>query len=150
MAQAAKGLAQQTQPSPLSESAPGSGTPLPLMMDFMSHLVESMLCKAMSSSPGFRGDTAEFPSPAQGKEGEAELGGRAVCADPLCPSGRLVLGGLGPCCPDQFLPRLPTRDKMGLLKLPMLRLLPGWARGREAPTPAWNGRGRTDPQLSSH
>lgn len=41
----------------------------PLMMDFMSHFAESMLCKAMSSSPGFRGDRAEFPSPAAGGGG---------------------------------------------------------------------------------
>lgn len=38
----------------------------PLMMDFMSHLDESMLCSAISSSPGFSGDRAEFPSPAGG------------------------------------------------------------------------------------
>lgn len=40
---------------------------VPLMMDFMSHLEESMLCRAMSSSPGFSGDTAEAPSPARGQ-----------------------------------------------------------------------------------
>lgn len=33
-------------------------------MDFMSHLFESMLCSAMSRSPGVRGDTDELPSPA--------------------------------------------------------------------------------------
>lgn len=37
-----------------------------MMMDFMSHFTESILCNAMSSSPGFRGDRAEFPSPAMG------------------------------------------------------------------------------------
>lgn len=37
-----------------------------MMMDFMSHFTESMLCNAISSSPGFRGDKAEFPSPAVG------------------------------------------------------------------------------------
>lgn len=36
------------------------------MMDFMSHFTESMLCNAISSSPGFKGDKAEFPSPAVG------------------------------------------------------------------------------------
>lgn len=41
-------------------------------MDFMSHFAESMLCKAMSNSPGFRGDRAEFPSPAAGEAGEEE------------------------------------------------------------------------------
>lgn len=45
-------------------SGRGGGCASPLMMDFMSHFAESMLCKAMSSSPGFRGDRAEFPSPA--------------------------------------------------------------------------------------
>lgn len=39
------------------------------MMDFMSHFTESMLCSAMRSSPGFRGDRAEFPSPAAGGAG---------------------------------------------------------------------------------
>lgn len=39
------------------------------MMDFMSHFEESMLCNAMRSSPGFRGDKAEFPSPAAGGSG---------------------------------------------------------------------------------
>lgn len=38
----------------------------PLMIDFMSHFTESILCNAISSSPGFRGDRAEFPSPAMG------------------------------------------------------------------------------------
>lgn len=33
------------------------------MMDFISHLVESMLWRAMRSSPGVRGDTEEPPSP---------------------------------------------------------------------------------------
>lgn len=33
------------------------------MIDFMSHLLESMLCKAISKSPGVRGDTVELPSP---------------------------------------------------------------------------------------
>lgn len=33
------------------------------MMDFMSHLLESMLCKAISRSPGVSGDTVELPSP---------------------------------------------------------------------------------------
>lgn len=47
----------------------GGGCASPLMMDFMSHFAESMLCKAMSSSPGFRGDRAEFPSPAAGGVG---------------------------------------------------------------------------------
>lgn len=36
------------------------------MIDFMSHFTESMLCNAIRSSPGFRGDRAEFPSPAVG------------------------------------------------------------------------------------
>lgn len=33
------------------------------MIDFMSHLLESMLCKAISRSPGVSGDTVELPSP---------------------------------------------------------------------------------------
>lgn len=33
------------------------------MMDFMSHLVESMLCREISRSPGVSGDTVELPSP---------------------------------------------------------------------------------------
>lgn len=33
------------------------------MMDFMSHLLESMLCRAISRSPGVSGDTVELPSP---------------------------------------------------------------------------------------
>lgn len=37
-----------------------------MIMDFMSHFTESILCNAISSSPGFRGDRAEFPSPAMG------------------------------------------------------------------------------------
>lgn len=45
-----------------------------MMMDFMSHFTESMLCNAISSSPGFRGDRAEFPSPAMG--GNREKGDR--------------------------------------------------------------------------
>lgn len=44
------------------------------MMDFMSHFAESMLCNAISSSPGFSGDKAEFPSPAVG--GRGGVGGR--------------------------------------------------------------------------
>ena len=49
------------------------GNASPLMMDFMSHFEESMLCNAMRSSPGFRGDKAEFPSPAAGgSSGEVE------------------------------------------------------------------------------
>jgi hypothetical protein len=39
------------------------------MMDFMSHFTESMLCSAIRSSPGFRGDKAELPSPAVGGKG---------------------------------------------------------------------------------
>ena len=37
-----------------------------MMMDFMSHFDESMLCNAIRSSPGFKGDKAEFPSPVVG------------------------------------------------------------------------------------
>lgn len=37
------------------------------MMDFMSHLMESMLCKEMRRSPGVSGDTDELPSPAKQK-----------------------------------------------------------------------------------
>lgn len=33
------------------------------MIDFMSHLLESMLCKAISRSPGVSGETVELPSP---------------------------------------------------------------------------------------
>lgn len=33
------------------------------MIDFISHLLESMLCKAISRSPGVSGDTLELPSP---------------------------------------------------------------------------------------
>ncbi len=36
---------------------------VPLMIDFMSHLEESMLCKEMRSSPGVSGDMEELPSP---------------------------------------------------------------------------------------
>jgi hypothetical protein len=36
---------------------------LPFMMDFMSHFVESTLCKEIRSSPGVRGDIEELPSP---------------------------------------------------------------------------------------
>lgn len=43
-----------------------------MMMDFMSHFTESMLCNAISSSPGFRGDKAVFPSPAVGEREERE------------------------------------------------------------------------------
>lgn len=42
------------------------------MMDFMSHFAESMLCNAISSSPGFSGDKAEFPSPAAAENGGGE------------------------------------------------------------------------------
>lgn len=48
----------------------GGGRASPLMMDFMSHFTESMLCNAIRSSPGFRGDKAEFPSPAVGEREE--------------------------------------------------------------------------------
>lgn len=48
----------------------GRGSASPLMMDFMSHFAESMLCNAISSSPGFSGDKAEFPSPAWARVGE--------------------------------------------------------------------------------
>lgn len=48
---------------------------LPLMMDFMSHLVESMLCRATRSSPGVRGDMEELPSPlGRGEEERREEG----------------------------------------------------------------------------
>lgn len=40
------------------------------MMDFISHFTESMLCSAISSSPGFSGDKAEFPSPAGAGSGK--------------------------------------------------------------------------------
>lgn len=65
-------------------------------MDFMSHLVESMLCKAMSRSPGVRGDTEELPSPANTNtlfsHRAAEMTGCSVCVwvVPCCvPSKRL-------------------------------------------------------------
>jgi len=35
------------------------------MIDFMSHLEESMLCKEMRSSPGVSGDMEELPSPTE-------------------------------------------------------------------------------------
>lgn len=48
------------------------------MMDFMSHLIESMLCKAMRRSPGVSGDTEELPSPAKYKKvkSQSTTGGR--------------------------------------------------------------------------
>lgn len=49
------------------------------MMDFMSHFTESMLCNAIRSSPGFKGDKAEFPSPiARGGEGRGDSTGVSV------------------------------------------------------------------------
>lgn len=59
------------------------------MMDFMSHFTESMLCNAISSSPGFSGDKAEFPSPAAGGGGKGKETARK-------PSEELCL-----CSPDQ-------------------------------------------------
>lgn len=47
------------------------------MMDFMSHLVESMLCREISRSPGVSGDTVELPSPV-GRGREVGGGGGMV------------------------------------------------------------------------
>lgn len=49
-----------------------------MMMDFMSHFTESMLCNAIRSSPGFRGDKAEFPSPAVGERRVGEETARTL------------------------------------------------------------------------
>lgn len=72
----------------------------PLMMDFMSHFTESILCNAISSSPGFRGDRAEFPSPAMVPTGEGDRTGPQQRTGPQVSLGQIqvrpsLLLGLG-------------------------------------------------------
>lgn len=63
----------------------------PLMIDFMSHLLESMLCKAISRSPGVSGDTVELPSPERrhNSENTSRVLNQNVCAGPLLSEANL-------------------------------------------------------------